>query len=335
MTSQGQDHTSFSSGCPALRRPRILFITSNRLGDAILSTGVLDHLHREYPDARITVACGSLATGIFESAPGVDNVIALRKRPWSRHWLDLWLRCFNTKWAVIVDLRNSAVSRLLWSNKRYIWGGQDATRHKVEQNAQVLGLKNPPPPRLWPSDAAMARARQLVPPGLFTIAIGPAANWKGKTWPAENFISLIARLRSEVFKDCRIAVFAAPGEEDEARRVLASVPPGFGLDIIARTDPATAAAALSLCQFYIGNDSGLMHCAAAVGIPTLGLFGPSRPEHYRPWGAKAAYVATPQTMDELIAFKCYDPKTTGSLMGGLTVDAVYDAAVTLKKVCTT
>lgn len=305
---------------------RILFITSNRLGDAVLSTGILDHLGRTCPDPKITVACGPLAEGLFKNAPGVIEVIALKKKPLSGHWWALWKKCIGTKWDIIVDLRNSAVSRLLCAKKRHIWHAPDQFLHKVEQNAQLLGLgNNPPAPRLWFSNETLARARKLVPEGSFTLAIGPAANWRGKTWPAENFIELIARLRENIFKDCRVAIFAAPGEEEDARKVLQSLPPHAAIDVIAKADPATVAAAISLCQFYIGNDSGLMHCAAAAGVPTLGLFGPSRPEHYRPWGEKSSYVATPQTMDELISFAGYDPKTVGSLMGSLGVDAAYDA----------
>src|SRR5271170_2659091 len=58
---------------PAFRlcdRPmRILFVTSNRVGDAVLSTGLLDHLIRSHPDARITVACGPPAVGVFARMP--------------------------------------------------------------------------------------------------------------------------------------------------------------------------------------------------------------------------------------------------------------------------
>ena len=53
---------------------RILFITSNRLGDAVLSTGLLDHLIRTQPDARITVACGPVDEEIFARMPNRTNI---------------------------------------------------------------------------------------------------------------------------------------------------------------------------------------------------------------------------------------------------------------------
>jgi ADP-heptose:LPS heptosyltransferase len=54
---------------------RILFVTSNRLGDAVLSTGPLDHLIRTHPDARITVACGPVAEGVFARMPNRERTV--------------------------------------------------------------------------------------------------------------------------------------------------------------------------------------------------------------------------------------------------------------------
>ena len=56
---------------------RILFITSNRIGDAVLSTGLLDHLIRTYPQARFTVATGPVAEGVFTRMPGLERLITM------------------------------------------------------------------------------------------------------------------------------------------------------------------------------------------------------------------------------------------------------------------
>ena len=71
---------------------------------------------------------------------------------------------------------------------------------------------------------------------------------------------------------------------------------------------------------------GLMHMAAASGIPTLGLFGPSKTDLYAPWGHKARYIRTPESFEELISAEDYDHRATGTMMGNLTVDAVAHAA---------
>lgn len=306
----------------------ILFITSTRLGDAVLSTGALDHFIKVFPEAEITVACGPLVAGIFEQVPRVSRVILLQKQAYALHWFRLWRETAGTRWDIIVDLRNSAVSYLLRAGKRYIWGRQNNSLHKVEQIAQLIGATPPPPPKLWFNEATQAKAAALVPPGGPVLAIGPTANWLPKTWPAENFNALITALTAPdgILPDARVAIFAAPGEEQAARRVLAAIPPDRAIDVIAKAPPIEAAAALSRCAFYVGNDSGLMHCAAASGVPTLGLFGPSWPQLYAPFGPHCAFVSTPETFDELTRAH---PGAAQSLMTSLKTTAAVEAAVGL------
>ncbi|MDD9900431.1 MAG: glycosyltransferase family 9 protein [Alphaproteobacteria bacterium] len=308
---------------------RILFITSTRLGDAVLSTGILDHMIRRYSGADITVACGPLVEGIFKTIPEVSRVIALKKQKYWGHWFKLAQMTALTRWDIVIDLRNSIYTRLLPARKKYIWGQHDQTRHKVEQCAEVIGANPPPAPHLWFDDVTLEKAERLVPGGgMPVLGIGPAANWPAKTWPAENFIALIQRITMDdgFMPDARIAIFAAPGEEEVAYQVLKAFPDDRQIDVIAKADPLTAAAALKRCQFFIGNDSGLMHCAAAVGTPTLGLFGPSWPYLYAPWGAHCSYVSTPEDFDELTSYKGYTPQTAPCLMASLTVDAAYKGA---------
>lgn len=307
---------------------RVLFITATRLGDAILSTGALGWLAEKYPSAEITVACGSLVAGLFHPAPGVRRVVPMTKEPWAGHWRKLWSETRGVRWDIVVDLRNGPVSRVLRAKEKYIWGRTDTHRHKVEQIADVIGACPAPAPRLWLDGAARAAAARLVPDGAPVLALGPAANWPAKTWPAENFIDLLGRLSASdgILPGARVAIIAAPGEEAHARIVLGSIPAERRIDVIGKTSPLEAAAALARCAFYVGNDSGLMHAAAAVGVPTLGLFGPSFPRLYRPWGAHCAYVSTPESFDRLIDYPGYNPKTAPCLMRTLTVEMAERAA---------
>lgn len=304
---------------------KVLFITSSRIGDAVLSTGLLNYIAQNHPGAKVTVVCGPLAAPLFEGYPNLEKLVALQKKSFNRHWLGLWLLTIPTRWDMVIDLRNSAVSRLVRAKERYIFGSHiDETKHKVEQAAATMKLSNVPSPKLWFSEKQNARAKELVPDGGPVLGVGPAANWQGKTWPAENFIEIIKFITApgRLMPDARVAVFAAPGEEEVSRKVLNSVPENRRIDVIAKGNPGVAAAALARCAFYIGNDSGLMHSAAAAGVPTLGLFGPSWPHLYRPWGSNADYISTPENYDRLISYPGYNPKTAPSLMTTLTVDMV-------------
>lgn len=317
---------------------KVLFITSSRIGDAVLSTGLLDYIAQTWPQAKVTVVCGPLCVTLFEGYPNLARIIPLKKKSWHRHWLWLWTQTAGAHWDMVVDLRNSAVSRLILAGEKYIFGSHiDPSRHKVEQNAQVMRLHSVPAPRLWFTAEQLRKVQEMLPPLIRSasggasearegvLALAPTANWRAKTWPAENFIALLNVLTAPggPMETMRVAVFAAPGEEENAYKVLHSLPPDRQIDLIGKTDPGTAAAALSRCDFFIGNDSGLTHCAAAVGIPTLGLFGPSWPHLYRPWGAKAQFVQTPQNFAQLIDYPGYDPKTAPCLMTELPVPTVF------------
>ncbi len=306
---------------------KVLFITSSRLGDAVLSTGLLGYITQTYPGARVTIVAGPMAAPLFAGYPNLDKVISLEKRKCSLHWLDLWRQVAGTKWDMVVDMRNSAVSRLIQARQRFILGGQDSSRHKVEQAAQVMKLTSVPPPEVWFTHGQKNAAERFIPAGGPALGVGPAANWQGKMWPAERFIETIRHITGPggILPHARVAVFAAPGEESVAMEVLDSVPVEKQINMIARADAGTVAAALARCALYIGNDSGLMHTAAAAGVPTLGLFGPSWPHLYRPWGAHTAYVSTPENYDELTAYEDYNPATAPSLMNSLSVDAVKES----------
>lgn len=311
---------------------KILFITSTRIGDAILSNGVLRHLLEKHPNSELTVVCGPLVQSFYEGVPNLHKIYPLKKKKWKKHWFELWKAIKGTRWDVVVDLRNSVVSRLISAENRYVFGPKvDQTAHKSVQNAQILGLDTPPETTMWFTGAQKKKAADLLQAGSPILGVGPTANWIGKTWPIENFISLIQRLRGDgqPFSGWRVAVFAAPGEEADAKRLLESLPDDIGIDVIAKGNPAEAAACLSRCAYYIGNDSGLMHAAAAAGVPTMGLFGASYASIYAPFGPKATYVHTPESYDELTSFDGYDPKTLDhSLLGSLTVDMVEEAVKT-------
>jgi heptosyltransferase-3 len=76
---------------------------------------------------------------------------------------------------------------------------------------------------------------------------------------------------------------------------------------------------------FIGNDTGLMHLAAACGTPTLGLFGPSPVGRYAPWGPHCATVCTVDPPEKLFG-PGFDHRTTGTLMDGISVAAAETAA---------
>ena len=315
----------------------ILFVTSNRIGDAVLSTGLLSHLLAKHPGARFTIACGPLPAPLFAAVPGADRVIGLAKRPFALHWLRLWAACALRIWDLVVDLRGSGLAWCLMARERRVLQ-PDRTgvqRHRVESLAALFGLQPPPGPTLWTSPGDEAEAARLIPAGSPVLAIGPTANWPPKVWPAERFAELALRLAASdgIAPGGRIAVFGAPDERALADKVLAALPAERTLDLVGKVTLPVAAACFRRAALYVGNDSGLTHIAAAVGTPTLGLFGPSPPRHYAPWGARAAAVTTAIPYEQLVGASGFDHRATTNLMGSLSVEAAETAARDLWRRC--
>ena len=107
--------------------------------------------------------------------------------------------------------------------------------------------------------------------------------------------------------------------------LIAALPPARVIDLVGRTDLLTAAAILRRSALFIGNDTGLMHLAAASGTPTLGLFGPSPVERYAPWGRCTGVAMTTPSGAALFP-PGFDHRTTDTLMDGLSVAEVERAA---------
>ncbi|MFT8243990.1 glycosyltransferase family 9 protein [Roseomonas sp. BN140053] len=299
---------------------RVLFVTSTRIGDAVLSTGLLDHLLRAHPGARITVACGPVAEGVFARMPGRERTLVLRKRSLSAHWLDLWRQVAGTRWDLVVDLRGSALAWLLRTGRRAVMRGGRRPGHRLGHLAETLGLSPAPRPVAWTAPEDEARAAALLDgdpaaAGRPILALGPTANWAGKVWPAERFAALARALTAAdgPLPGARLVLLGGPGDAEHAMAApligMLAAHPGGMLDLVGRLSLPEAAAVLRRCALFVGNDSGLMHLSAAAGTPTLGLFGPTPADEYAPVGRAARAAMAPD----------------GS-MAGLSVAAALDAA---------
>jgi heptosyltransferase III len=309
---------------------RILFVTATRIGDAVLSTGLLSHLIERYRAPRLTIAAGPVAAPLFEFVPGLEQLVVMRKQRWSSHWLPFYSAVATRRWDMVVDLRGSALAWLLRSRERKVMAKGDAGEHRVCQLARLFDLQPPPPPRLWTAPPHEQAASALIAPGHPVLAIGPAANWRGKEWRAERFAELALRLTAAAgpLSGFRVAVLAALNEREQAEPLLAAIPADRRIDLVGRIDLLTAAAVLRRCAMFIGNDTGLMHLAAAANTPTLGLFGPSPVTQYAPWGRHTAYVRSVDPPEAMFG-PGFDHRTTGTLMDGLSVGGAEAAAIEL------
>ncbi len=308
---------------------RALFITSTRLGDAVLSTGALDALLARSAEPRITVACGPVAAPIFQNVEGVERVLTMTKGRFGAHWRRLWSAVVGTRWDIVVDLRGSALTWTVLAGERRVYRTPQEPGHRVDQIAAALGLDPVPAPRLWISDQDRRGAAKVLgdDPGPLLV-VAPTANWPPKAWSGERFVELVNRLTDGdgPLSGARVVIAGGPGEAALAAPVVTGLGPERCIDLVGRVPLMTLAACLSRARLVVANDSGLMHVAAAAGAPTLGLFGPSDERRYAPRGPFTAWVRAPDPAEDLLARSGEVADRAGALMGGVSVDAVAAAA---------
>jgi ADP-heptose:LPS heptosyltransferase len=284
----------------------ILFIASSRIGDAVLASGLIKRLHDDVQDARFTIVAGPVSAPLFADTPGLERLIVMEKAKGGGHWFKLWSQVRGRNWGLIVDRRGSSIARFLRARRRATHrtrGGEPA--HKVVEAARLLKLADEPPaPFLFTSPQTEAKAAALLEHGQGPIlALGPAANWVGKTWPAERFALTAVQLmgKGQPFEKGRVLILGGPGDQRAAEPLRRSLPRERWIDLTGPGELLTAYACLKRARLFIGNDSGLMHLAAAAGAPTLGLFGPSDDRLYAPWGRYTRVVRGPRPFAEIRA----------------------------------
>lgn len=265
---------------------RILFITPSRIGDAVISCGILERLRHEHPSARFTIACGALTVDLFRHFPALERLVVFEKQSYDRHWLKLWAKLVPRVWDLAVDVRGSGVTLALMARKRRIMRGGRRPGRRYVQLGLAMGFHPPPLPVVWTSAQDDTKAAHLLPQGPY-IALAPTANWDGKVWPAARFVALFQALAVRI-PGARAVILGGPGDKEAAlvAPVLEALPEAINL--VGTLNLSEAAACLRRVTLFVGNDSGLMHLAAAAGVATLGLFGRSRASEYAPAGVCTA-----------------------------------------------
>jgi heptosyltransferase-3 len=307
-----------------------LFITSSRIGDAVMTLSLLEGLRAQSPDMRYVVAADPLVASLFHDDPACDGIVLFPKRKASLHWFHLWRHAAMQSWDWVADTRGSVVSYALCAKKRYIWRKkQNDQRHKVAQVSAIAGLA-PSCPRIHVSAERKLHMRALLPDAPLLV-VAPVANWIGKQWPMEHFLSTIARF-CETYPDAHVLIIAAPSEDTQLQplRGLPASRITFSTDLAKHHSLSLIdmAALMSHGSLFLGNDSGLMHMSYALDVPVIGLFGPSRDAIYGPYpatGAGHTVLRIPQSYDELSHMPGFSHKKQVCYMDGLTTDMVWQA----------
>ena len=301
----------------------ILLVQLGDIGDVVLTLPCIRALRENYPQARIVVAVWGKAAELLEDCPWLDQVIAITK-PSRSLWeefhfqLDFFRKLRSLHCDLAIDLRTGtrgAIMAFLSGASQRI--GFYADDGKLWRNRLFTGLlKREYTPDLHVADYLLClletfgitteqRTPELVvavekqekirvlfeeaalPPNKKIVAVQPFSLWQYKEWGKEKYIALIQWLVAEY--GVAVIVTGSAAEKERAEEIVRGCGAGC-YNFAGKTSIAMYAALLQKCQFFIGVDSAGLHIAAAVGTPTVGIFGPSSPVSWAPVGSKHLVV---------------------------------------------
>jgi lipopolysaccharide heptosyltransferase I len=305
----------------------ILIIKPSSLGDIVHALPVLAAVRQAHPEARVAWIVNNGFAPLLECHPLLSEVIRFDRDHFGRMWrsprafVDFWQFVASVRrkrFDLVIDLQGLIRSGLLsfFSGARQRIGFADAREgawlfysqrvrcpptvgHAVEKNlavARTLGAAVDEPEfplGLMPAERSAAQrllteaAGEL--PDSFTAVI-PGARWETKRWPAERIAALIDRMQAEGLPRC--VLLGGPGDRAFADRVVAACRSGV-VDLVGRTGLRELTALIDLADRVVCHDSGPMHIAAALGKPTVAIFGPTSPARTGPYSGNAVVVAHP------------------------------------------
>ena len=292
----------------------LLFISSNRLGDAIINIQVLNKFIRQFPNIKVTIVSGSLPMPLYDDYSNIFSRILLVKKKYSSHWINLYLKLRNQKFDYIIDFRSSPISYFLNSKNKNIF--------KMLKNKNIYNLIQ----HQFDTDLNYDYSIQIRESRLKNIndknyaCIAPFANWMPKEWPLINFNKCC-----EILLKLGISkIFVLGSKEDSKRfhllnnnndiRIINKCGSNHLLDDFAL---------LKKSSIFIGNDSGMMHLSSIANTPSICLFGPTDDNIYFPKLSEKSYlVRSAQSYKELTSHILNLNKYDKCLMNDISYDNV-------------
>jgi len=321
---------------------RILVIKLRAIGDVLLSTPVVQNLHDHFPFAQIDFLADKFASDVVIGNPWVSNVLTFDRKHDSSVGMIRQVR--EKKYDLIIDLfsnpRSAIITRLSsarfragfpfrWRKYAYniIIPPRAGNIHNIDFNLDALRQLNVPVHHFQPYFPLEERAKHFAAEwfrgenfaGKPVVGLNPSGGWYTKRWGLEHY----ARLGDLIGQryGASIIVLWGPGEEDDARFIQQRMK--IPAQVIPKTTLSQLGAIIQRCAFIVSNDSGPMHIAASLGIPTLGIFGPTNPLQQGPYGDNHRWVRN----EELDCLECsLTACPIGNLcMTQLEVERVLDA----------
>ena len=287
------------------------------IGDFVRCHSVVKLLRAEAPDRPVDLVASPLCAPLADYMPGVRRVIVadlprrrlglgrqrqlagrLREGNYaqalvmSRKW-----KAALAPWLAAIPKRTGFAGEgrfVLINDMRF---GESRLPRMIDQMGALALPGGSPLPRDWPlpelsvppGDVAAWRAqRGLAADGRPVVTLAPGAVGAGKAWPVEHYGALARALATD---GASVWVLGGPDEAPLAEEIAEAA--GSGVRDLTGNDLRNAIMALAAADASVTNDSGLMHVSSAIGTPTVAIFGPTSPWHWKPLNPIAAILEPP------------------------------------------
>ena len=289
----------------AVDSPRAIAVLSlNHVGDVLFTTPAIAALKRRYPQARLIAITAAGVSAVLANNPNVQETLVRKTRRFPETWrLAAHLRQQGTDLVVDFSYSSFRLGLLAWlSGARRRIGlcrapirpfltdcAHDAlARHQIERCLSLVALVD--------ADAELSSPQMFLTPeeakwaetfldsegaaGEPCVGLNAGSSVSVKRWPAENYVALCDMLSQRGFRPILFGSGAeVPLADDIASRTRR--PPVVAAG---RTDLRQLAALISQCEAFVSGDSGPLHVATAVGVPAIGIYGPTDPRRFGPVG---------------------------------------------------
>jgi len=287
---------------------KILYITMSNLGDALMALPAFDYLRRTFREARITVVAGPRTRVLFATHADVDRLLVFDKRAPLREKRQFFRQLQAEGFDVLIDLRNSFFRwglRARYKNPAWVrmpsWIEHSRHEHLYKTVVAVGGRNiskeeflaldaRRSPSFIRPEDRGHVEellAQRGIPKGETFALVAPGARSDLKKWHISGYAQVIRELPAET--GLPVVVIGDSGDRTAIEQVVRESG-GRAVSLIGQTDFGQLAALLLRSRFVICNDSGILHLAGYLGVPVIGIYGPSNERRYGPWSAQSLVV---------------------------------------------
>jgi lipopolysaccharide heptosyltransferase II len=296
---------------------RVLLIQLGDIGDVVLTLPTIKAIRESRASRTLYVVVREHGRELLEDCPWVDGVISVEKRQGNLLEKLFYQKGFvqtlrGKKFGAAIDLRTGTRGAVLsyvsgaqlrigrYADDGRLWRNRLFTHlvkpeNEMEQYSSLhslnivapfkVGARGTDPELTVTSEREMRAERILREEGLASdrslIALHPFSRWRYKEWPFENYIALIDHIGSRY--PVHIAITGSADEKGRAAHLVKEAR-ADAYNLAGKTTIGDLAGVLKKCRLVIGIDSAAIHIAAAVGTPTVTIFGPSAPVNWAPRG---------------------------------------------------